>query len=385
MPRIGSVSSGLMRVREVVGADLDGFTAAVFTRIFAAAPQLYELFGSQLAETRRSFADVIDHVLEVVPATEGHPELVEFLAQLGRDHRKFGAESPHYDVFYRALMAEFAARMGPEWDEPTAAAVGQAMLLTTGVMRGAAEMMPGPATWTARVTEKYRISREVAVVRLIADEPLRFDAGQYVEVQIPQRPQLWRNLSSAIPPNPDGELEFHVRALPGGTVGPAIVSQTAVGDVWTFAQAHGTLQIDPERPALLIAAGTGLAPLRALLLDLAHRVTVAPVHIFYGTRHPGQLYDLASLVRLTATCPWLGVTAVSEETTDPWWLDPAPSPAEFGIEHLIGTLADATGDYGVWTDRQVLIAGPPAMIDVTSTRLVARGVRRSQIQSDPVH
>lgn len=369
----------------MVGEDLDGFSAAVFTRIFAEDPGLADLFGADLVQTRRSFVDVIDHVLEVVPATEGHPELVEFLAQLGRDHRKFGAQPAHYDVFYRALVAEIAARMGGEWDEATAAATGQAMLLTTGVMRGAAETVTGPATWTAQVTEKYRISREIAVVRLIADAPLDFHPGQYLEVQVPQWPGVWRHFSSAIPPNPAGELEFHIRALPGGTVGPAIVSQTAVGDVWTFAQAHGTLQVDPAEPTLMIAASTGLAPLRAVLLDLATRVEVAPVHIFYGTRHPGALYDLASLVKLAATCPWLTVTAVSEEETDPWWLDPAPAPEEFGIEHLKGTLADAAGDYGSWEDRQVLIAGSAAMIEATANRMVARGVRRARIQSDPVY
>ena len=59
---------------------------------------------------------------------------------------------------YRALMDEFAAIMGPDWDDDTQQAASQAMLLTTGVMRGAAQMAEGPARWTAQVVEKFQIS-----------------------------------------------------------------------------------------------------------------------------------------------------------------------------------------------------------------------------------
>src|SRR5690606_2503787 len=121
----------------------------------------------------------------------------------------------------------------------------------------AAQSVPGPATWRAQVVQKFVINRERAVVRLVAVDPMPpFHTGQYLETRIPQWPHSWRDYSPAVPPNENGELEFHVRAVPGGDVSTAIVKETAPGDIWTFAQAHGTLRVLPERPVLMVAGGT---------------------------------------------------------------------------------------------------------------------------------
>ena len=374
----------LHQLRELINRDPDRFSANIYTRMFAIDPDLRELFPAVMSGQRDAFFRVIDHVLDVIPQADGHPELVEFLAQLGRDHRKYGVRPEHYGVIYRALIAEFASLLGDYWDDETAQTVTQAMMLTTGVMRGAAETAPFPALWLAEVVEKFRITRDLAVVRLLSKAPLRFAPGQYLEVQIPQRPKAWRSLSPAIPPNPRGELEFHVRGVQGGTVSCAIVGETRVGDVWHFAQGHGTLHIEPDRPVVMVAGGSGLAPLRALLIEMSKRADTPPTHIFYGMRYPGELYDLVVLRRIAATNPWLRVTAVSEETTDPWWITAVATPEALGIEHHIGTLADVAAAAGPWDEHQVLIAGSAKMIEATRRRMLIAGARASLIQHDPV-
>ena len=375
---------GLHHLRDLVNQDQQGFATNVYARLFSIEPSLRDLFGPSMTEMRSKFVGVIDHVLETIPAPSGQDELVEFLAQLGRDHRKYGIAPEYYNVMYQALMDEFAAMMDTDWDPETQQAVSQAMLLTTGVMRGAAQMAEGPVHWTADVVEKFRISRDLAVVRLVAQEPPSYKTGQYLEVKVPQWPKTWRNLSPAIPPNNGGELEFHVRAVPGGLFSTSVVKETAVGDRWTFAQAHGTLHLEPERPVLMVAGGTGLAPLRALLLDMARRVDQLPTHIFYGARYPGELYDLAVLRRICATNPWLTVTAVSEHTEDPWWLDAKVTPSALGFEHRYGTLANVIVGYQDWSDHQVLVAGSPDMVESTRTRLIITGVPARRIQHDPL-
>ncbi|MCD2144999.1 globin domain-containing protein [Gordonia paraffinivorans] len=374
----------LHQLRIEVNRDPERFVTEVYTRMFAIDPDLRDLFGVSMAAQHEAFHRVIDHVLEAIPAATGHTELVELLAQLGRDHRKYGVEPEHYHIMYSALMGEFAELMADYWDPETQQTISQAMMLVTGVMRGAAETATDPARWTAEVVEKYRITRDLAVVRLIAHSPLTFRPGQYLEVHVPQWPKVWRNLSPSIPPNPAGELEFHVRAIKGGTVSSAIVSDTRVGDVWTLAQSHGTLHVDRQHPVLMVAGGTGLAPLRALLIEMSKRVDNPPTHIFYGTRHPGELYDLAVLRRVASTNPWLQVTAVSEHEHDPWWINSVATPEELGIEHHIGTLADVVPRAGNWEDHQVLVAGSPQMIETTRRKLIIAGVRASRIQHDPV-
>ncbi|MFT4042948.1 MAG: FAD-binding oxidoreductase [Gordonia sp. (in: high G+C Gram-positive bacteria)] len=374
----------LHRVRDHISQDPDRFVRNVLTRLFAINPDLHELFPATMTHLRDEFFHVIDHVLDVVPGDTGHDDLIELLAQLGRDHRKYGVVSEHYDLMYQALISEFRSVLADYWDDDTAQAVSQTMLLTTGVMRGAAQMAPGPTTWNAKVVEKYRITRDLAVIRLISTQPQQFSPGQYLEVQVPQRPRSWRNLSPAIPPNPAGELEFHVRSVRGGTVSMAIVNETVVGDTWQLAQSHGTLHIAAGHDVLMVAGGTGLAPLRALLIDMSRRADAPATHIFYGVRYPGELYDLVVLARIASTNPWLRVTAVSEESSDPWWIDSIASPETLGIEHRIGTLADVVASSGRWDEHQALIAGSPAMVDYTRRRLIIAGVRASMIQHDAI-
>ncbi|NDK92157.1 oxidoreductase [Gordonia desulfuricans] len=375
----------LHQLRELVNRDPERFSTNIYTRLFAIDPDLRELFGAMMTTQRKAFYHVIDHVLEVIPAETGQAELVEFLAQLGRDHRKFGVTADNYQAMYQALMGEFAALLGTYWDDEAQRTVGQAMMLVTGVMRGAAQTAVGPATWTAQVVEKFRITRDLAVVRLTTQSPLRFNTGQYLETQIPQWPREWRNLSPAIPPNPHGELEFHVRSVPGGPVSTTIVGQTRIGDVWTLAQAHGTLHVDRDRRVLMVAGGTGLAPLRALLIEMSARADAPPTHVFYGARHPGELYDLPVLRRIASTNPWLRITAVSETAEDPWWLEGTVAPADLGIEHQIGRLVDVVGAAGPWDDHQTLITGSPGMVENTRRGLIIAGVRASLIQHDPMY
>ena len=201
---------------------------------------------------------------------------------------------------------------------------------------------------------------------------------------IPQWPHAWRHLSPAIPPNEDGEIEFHVRAVPGGVVSSAIVSTTRVGDVWKLAQHHGTLHIERDQDVLMVAGGTGLAPLRALLIEMSKRADSPSTHIFYGMRYPGELYDLAVLARIASTNPWLRVTAVSQETDDPWWLNSIASPEELGVDHRIGVLPDVVAAETDWSGHQALVVGSPQMVTATRRRLIIAGVRASRIQSDPV-
>ncbi|GAA1460060.1 FAD-binding oxidoreductase [Williamsia maris] len=376
--------NGLAAVRGAIGRDPDRFVSNFYTRLFSVRPDLRDLFPATMAHQRAALFGVLDHIFEVIPDPAGHTDLIGFLGQLGHDHRKYGVSPEDYDVFFRSLLAEISSTLGEDFDPATSAITAQALLLATGVMRGAAESARGPATWQARVVEKYRLSRDLAVVRLVTDTPLTYMAGQYLEIQIPQWPRFWRHLSPSIPPNPSGELEFHVRAVPSGTVSASIVTETAVGDVWTLAQSHGTLAVEPDRDVVLLAGGTGLAPLRSLIIEMSRRVDSRPTHLFYGMRYPGELYDVGTLAQIAGTNPWLTVTVASEETTNPWWLTRDIDFARLGMEHRIGTVAEVALAHGDWSEHQAIVAGSPEMVENTRRSLIIAGVPARRIQSDPL-
>ena len=83
---------------------------------------------------------------------------------------------------------------------------------------------------------------------------------------------------------------------------------------------------------LMVAGSTGLAPLRALIMDLTRWGVNPRVHLFFGARYPCELYDLRTLWQIASTNPWLSVSPVSEFRQDPPWAADYPDvqpPAAF--------------------------------------------------------
>ncbi len=220
-------------------------TEEAHTRMFAIDPDLRDLFGVSMAAQHEAFHRAIHDVLEAIPAATGHTELVELLAQLGRDHRKYGVEPEHYHIMYSAPTGEFAELMAEYWDSETQQTISQAMMLVTGVMRGAAETATDPARWTADVVARNTGS-PVTSPWSGSSRTRRCGSGPASTSRCRSRsgPRCGATSRCRSRPVLAGELESHVRAVKGGTVSSAIVGDTRVGDVWTFAQSYGTLHVD---------------------------------------------------------------------------------------------------------------------------------------------
>ena len=218
----------------------------------------------------------------------------------------------HSEALYTTLRSHLIDELGRQSRRNRA----RGLELFIGVMRGAADAEQGPPFCDGTVIEHNRVSRDISVVRLQLDQPLPYYPGQYVTVQVPQWPRRWRYLSPAIPADPDGAIEFHVRSVPGGMVSPTIVAETRPGDRWRMSNPHGGMRIDRDGGDVLMVAGsTGLAPLRALIMDLTRWGVNPRVHLFFGARYPCELYDLRTLWQIASTNPWLSVSPVSEFPT----------------------------------------------------------------------
>ncbi|HET9257009.1 MAG TPA: globin domain-containing protein [Pseudonocardiaceae bacterium] len=344
-------------------------TQFFYAMLFAIAPATRELFAANMEVQRSRFWRALVHIVQNVDRAG---ELVPFLHQLGRDHRKFGMEPQHYDAMGTALLATLKQFAGPAWTPSVERAWRDAYSLIVKTMREAADAEPGPAWWTARIADHQRLTWDLAVVRVIPDRPVPYQPGQYVSVEIPQRPRLWRYLSPANAPRPDGSIEFHIRAVPGGSVSRAIVSHSQVGDTWRIGAPMGVMTVDREagRDVLMVAGGTGTAPMRAIVEDLSRWGENPQVTLFAGARVRADLHDLDTLTAIAATNPWLTVVPVVES--------PQRVP---GMEH--GTLADAVTRSGSWPDRDVLICGSPAMIRATVSRMLVAGTPLDRITYDP--
>jgi NAD(P)H-flavin reductase/hemoglobin-like flavoprotein len=341
-----------------------------YAELFGHSPETRELFPVNMEVQRSRLLRALVHVVQMVDRPD---ELTPFLEQLGRDHRKFGVLAAHYDSLGAALLSSIGAFSGPAWTPDVERAWRDAFTIVATAMRSAAQAERGPATWLGRVVEHRRLGWDLAVVSVQTSEPVPYRPGQYLSVETPQRPRLWRYLSPANAPRSDGTLEFHVRAVANGWVSRSIVAHSRVGDTWRFGTPMGRLRVDPRsgRDLLMVAGGTGLAPIRAILEDLARGDGPPHTQVFVGGRTWDDLYDFAALRRMSYANPWLDVIPVVERG------DAGSAGAE------LGTLADVVTRYGAWAEHDVLVCGSPAMIRATVSRMLVAGTPLDRIGYDP--
>ncbi|MDY6998367.1 MAG: globin domain-containing protein [Actinomycetota bacterium] len=375
-----------LRAAVTPGPESEALIGDFYTRWFAADPAARDLFPPDMAKQRHVFAEALSWLCDELIAQRAE-QPVAFLAQLGRDHRKYGATQAHYDALQKALLETLRTRLGGQWDRATAEAVTDVVALVVGVMSGAADAETSPPFTDGTVLEHLRPTRDVSVIRLKMDHPLSYLPGQYVPVQVPQWPRRWRYLSPAMPADPQGYVEFHVRSVPGGMVSTTILGETRPGDRWRLSNPHGAMHVDRQGADVLMVAGrTGLAPLRALIMELAQFTENPRVHLFFGAKHPCELYDLPTLWEIASTNRWLSVTPVSELTFDPPWAPDYPDPTPPRGLHVrqTGTLPEVVTRYGSWSDRQILVCGGPTMVTATRAALIAKGAPAERIQHDPL-
>lgn len=200
----------------------------------------------------------------------------------------------------------------------------------------------------ARVIALRWLAGEVLVLRLAPERPIRYRAGQHV--------QLWlagvaRPYSFASVAHTDPWLEFHIACRHGGAFASA-ARALRLGDAIGLGQVSGgALHYDPSwsgRPLWLLAGGTGLAPLWAVLREAVAAGHQGPIHVMHVAREP---YWQPEWQTLQAQCPALSVEC----------LDALPT--------------------GLRADRRTmaLACGSPQRVEAFSRALFMAGVPRSQI------
>jgi truncated hemoglobin YjbI len=180
-----------------------------YGRLFAAEPEISAMFPAAMDGQRHRFYRALYRI--VVTQDEG---LDDYLAELGRAHRKFGVRERHYEAFRTALLAAAyrftppgqATGQTPVAEAPAEAADGEGPGETAGpgwlaafdraaeIMSGAAEddAANAPPWWTAEVTAHDLRTPHVAVLTLRPGEPFPYLPGQHLSVQTPRWPRLWR-------------------------------------------------------------------------------------------------------------------------------------------------------------------------------------------------
>lgn len=352
----------------LVGGFGDEVPMFFYSHLFLCHPETRSMFPVSMMQQR----DRLLHALgTVVSRVDDLDNLVPFLQQLGKDHRKFGTLADHYPAVGASLLATLEHFAGDAWTPELAADWAAAYGLVAQVMTEAADEHPDdPAWWDAKVVFHERRSLDVAVVRLQPQAVLPYEPGQSVSVETELRPRLWRFYSPATAQRADGTLELHVQAMDGGPVSGALVRHLGVGDIVRLGPAVGQMTLDPtsDRDLLLVAGGVGLAPLKAITEQVARLDVPRRTHLFHGARTTEELYDVEELRRLEAEHAWLTVVPVVSHDDE--------------FEGERGMVGEVVVRHGPWAGRDVFICGSPVMVAATRAQLVEANVPEERVRSE---
>lgn len=227
-------------------------------------------------------------------------------------------------------------------------------------------------TLKAEVVGLESATHDIKRIRLgIMGARLEFHAGQYVQLRCtgcPSRPYSMAN-------SPDeGELELHVRRVPGGKVSGYVSESLRLGERVTVEGPFGSAHLRPEhdRPLLLLAGGSGLAPILSILRTISARGYPHPVHLYHGVRDVRDLYDGEELEQLSA----------SGSLSLHWVLSSSETPGA----HRRGLVHEAVAaDFHNLSGFDVFVAGPPPMVEAVRNTVCRLGAAAENVYADAFH
>jgi NAD(P)H-flavin reductase len=301
------------------------------------------------------------------------PLLVNGCAALGKVLAEAGVDLKRLQVVGAALAEAMRAGMAPgEWRQEFDVAWRSTWQhLYEWIRHGVATASFDQTSWTAVVVSHELRRPDLAVIRVRPHLPLPFRPGQYARVEVPELPGIWRPYSLAGAPRRNDLVELHVRAKTENGVSGTLVYRTREGDRLRMSRPEGQMTLPdtpPLRDVLMIAGDTGVAPLKALLTELADSGDERSAVLFWGVRDLDELYDIDDIAEIARSAKRATVVPVVSEG------DPGP--------YASGLVTDAVAAYGEWSRHEVYLAGPPLMLANTAAALHQLGVAPDRIHHD---
>jgi CDP-4-dehydro-6-deoxyglucose reductase len=218
-----------------------------------------------------------------------------------------------------------------------------------------------------RVNRIERPAGDVAVLhlQLPANDRLRYHAGQYVEFVL--RDGSRRSYSMANAPHTQEQqpgIELHIRHMPGGKFTDHVFGAMKEKEILRLEGPFGSffLREDSAKPMVLLASGTGFAPIKAIVEHLRFKNNERPAVVYWGCRSRADLYLHDWMLQAASELPWLRyVPVLSEPKPDDGWT------GRTGFVHqvLMADLPDLSAHH-------VYACGAPVMVDSAQRDLVAR-------------
>ncbi|MFD8951930.1 globin domain-containing protein [Streptomyces xanthophaeus] len=341
-----------------------------YSHLFWHNPGIRALFPPAAEDMERQRDRLFAALTHVIAHLEDDT-LLPYLHELGRDHRKFLAGPEHYAAVGTSLLAALAETSGDAWNPDVEKAWAEAYQVIADAMTAGAAASEDPPWWDAEVVRHLQYGQDIAVLTLRPHLPLPHLPGQYVSVSSERVPTTWRTYSIGNAPRPDHTVDLHISRIERGRLSTALVQDVRPGEVLRLGAPGGRLTLRREgRPLTFIAAGTGWAPVRAMLEELAEHPPDQDVRLFVAARDAAHLYD-RPFIDAYARGGALAVT----------YITPAPGQHR---NQATDRLATALSNRGMWPDQDVYLSGPAQFIEETAHLLEELGARPDRIFYDSV-
>jgi len=220
----------------------------------------------------------------------------------------------------------------------------------------------------ARIARLEKAADDVIVMslQLPAADRLQYLAGQYIEFMLRDGVRRSYSLANAPPleDDKDGHITLHIRHMPGGVFTDPLFTTVKERDILRFEGPMGTffLREDSDKPMILLASGTGFAPLKAMIEQAARNRSERPMTLYWGGRRPQDLYMDALCREWAATLPnFQYVPVVSNATAEDHW------QGRNGFVH-----AAVMEDHPDLSAYQVYACGAPVVVESAQRDFVAR-------------
>lgn len=189
---------------------------------------------------------------------------------------------------------------------------------------------------------------------------LAFLPGQYVNLKVPGSEQSRAYSFSSL--QKDGEVSFLIRNVPGGLMSSFLTNLAKAGDSLSLAGPLGSFYLRPiQRPLLLLAGGTGLAPFTAMLEKIAEQGSEHPLHLIYGVTNDFDLVELDRLQALAVRIPNFTYSACVANPDSQY-------PQKGYVTQHIEPRHLNDGDVDVY------LCGPPPMVEAVSQYVREQGI-----------
>ncbi len=225
-----------------------------------------------------------------------------------------------------------------------------------------------------RVDKIEKLNHDVLrlFLKLPSTERLQFLAGQYIDILMLNGKH--RSFSLANPPHDDEHLELHVRHYEGGVFSEYAFNKLKEKSLLRIEGPLGSffLREDSDRPIIMVAGGTGFAPVKSIIESARHKALDREIHFYWGARSKEDLYlhDLAmfwdkEMERLHY------IPVLSEPHEDDQW------QGRTGLVHeaVLEDFEDLSG-------FEVYACGPPPMVHAVVDSFTERGLSAEYIYSD---